>query len=63
MSGLVKFISQRSLSSFSFAKRGSFFQEPPKITNQYDEDSFMKEQLQIEIPKEVDHLTIFFLEA
>lgn len=52
MSGSLK-ICQRRLSSFSHAKRGKFFQEQPKLTNQFDEDPFMREQLEIEIPKEV----------
>jgi hypothetical protein len=52
MAGLLK-ISKRNLSSFSHSKRGTFFQEAPKLTNQYDEDTFMQDQLKIEIPKEV----------
>ena len=53
MSGALRLCTRRSLSTFSHAKRGSFLQEKPKLTNQYDEDPFLKEQLQIEIPKEV----------
>ena len=44
---------KRFNSTFSRAKRGDFFQQAPKLSNQYLEDAFLKETLQLEIPKEV----------
>lgn len=44
---------KNDLGTFSGAKRGSFFQNPPKITNQYEEDPFLREILHAEIPSEV----------
>jgi len=46
-------ILKRLNSSFSKAKRGDFFQSAPKLTNQYVEDVFLREQLHLEVPKEV----------
>ncbi|CAF0767429.1 unnamed protein product [Brachionus calyciflorus] len=43
---------QSNLASFAGSKRGNFFQNEPKISNQYEEDPFLREQLEIEIPKE-----------
>lgn len=48
-----------NLATFSRSKRGNFFQNEPKISNQYEEDPFLREQLQIDIPKEV-HPQNFF---
>lgn len=45
-----------NISKFSGSKRGDFFQQEPKLTNQYEEDPFMREQLSLEIPKEVDFI-------
>ena len=47
-------ILKRFNSTFSRAKRGDFFQTAPKLTNQYIEDAFLREQLHLEVPKEVD---------
>lgn len=58
MSRSLRACQLRLSSTFSHAKRGSFLQEQPKLTNQYDEDPFMKEQLAIEIPKEVNNIII-----
>lgn len=49
----------RSSSSFSRAKRGDFFQSAPKLANQFLEDAFLREQLNLEIPKEVYYLLSF----
>ena len=39
--------------SFSSCKRGSFFQSKPEIRNQFLEDTFMVEQLKLDIPEKV----------
>ena len=59
-------------SSFSASKRGEFFQSKPEITNQFLEDPFLIEQLELEIPEPVknrvdiliflNNLTITFCE-
>lgn len=43
----------RSLNTFSHANRGSFFQADPQLTNQFDEDLFLREQLALDVPKPV----------
>jgi hypothetical protein len=43
----------RFSSTFSGSKRGDFFQKAPKLSNQFLEDVFLREQLELEIPKEV----------
>jgi hypothetical protein len=43
----------RGLNTFSKSNRGSFFQVEPALSNQYDADAFLREQLTLEIPKEV----------
>ena len=43
----------RNSSTFSRSNRGDFFQSAPKLTNQFLEDAFLREQLKLEIPKEV----------
>ncbi|RNA04176.1 acyl- dehydrogenase family member 11-like [Brachionus plicatilis] len=52
---LLKSLNKSSISTlatFSHSQRGNFFQNEPKISNQYEEDPFLKEQLEIDIPKE-----------
>ena len=44
----------RFQSSFSAGKRGDFFQAKPEITNQFLEDPFLIEQLELEIPEPVE---------
>lgn len=41
-----------SISKFSGARRGPFTQLAPTLGNQYDDDPFLRESLQIEIPAE-----------
>ena len=48
---LVRFKSAQT--AFAASKRGNFFQNAPKLSNQYLEDPFMIEQLALDIPKEV----------
>lgn len=45
-----------ALSTFSGAKRGDFTQTEPKLGNQYEEDTFLKESLKLDIPQEVNNL-------
>jgi hypothetical protein len=45
--------SRASLGTFSKSNRGSFFQQEPTLGNQYNNDTFMREQLALELPKEV----------
>lgn len=42
-----------NLATFSHSKRGNFFQNEPKISNQFEEDPFLREQLRLDIPEEV----------
>jgi hypothetical protein len=42
-----------SLGTFSKSNRGSFFQQEPVLGNQYDDDAFMRDQLALELPREV----------
>ncbi len=54
LAGSRKLLSQvRFQSSFSAGKRGEFFQPKPEITNQFLEDPFLIEQLELEIPEPV----------
>jgi len=46
----------RFQSSFAAGKRGDFFQTKPEITNQFLEDPFLIEQLELEIPEPVKTL-------
>lgn len=47
-----------TLATFSHSKRGNFFQNEPKISNQFEEDPFLREQLRLDIPEEVLHVQI-----
>ena len=40
-------------STFSRANRGAFFQDEPKLTNQYKEDAYLREHLKLVIPAQV----------
>ena len=50
---LINQITKNNLASFSRSNCGEFFQKEPTLGNQYDEDTFMKEQLLLDIPQEV----------
>lgn len=47
---MIRYLQLRSVSSFARSRRGNFFQQEPQLSNQYDEDLFMREQLKIEVP-------------
>lgn len=49
---IVRFKSTVPAAAFAGSKRGNFFQNAPKLSNQYLEDPFMIEQLALDIPKE-----------
>ena len=52
LSKIYDIVSNKNLATFSGAKRGDFVQLAPKLGNQYEQDSFLKESLALEIPKE-----------
>lgn len=47
--------------TFSTSKRGNFFQSKPEITNQFLEDPFMIEQLQLDVPEPVLKFSFIFI--
>lgn len=48
-----KFVHFKHSDAFSKAKCGTFYQDEPKITNQFKEDAYLREYLALSIPKEV----------
>jgi chloramphenicol O-acetyltransferase len=47
-------------STSSKANRGAFFQDEPKLTNQYKEDAYLREHLKLVIPAQVQMISLDF---